>query len=348
MKYICIDSNIYRNIFSPSDKLPEDIKQLIDNLNSQEETKLILPLQISQEVERDRFNSWYETSLNEFKNKIDKHKKDIENIKNNYKKFKSHKVLIKEIEKDTKDLEKIVKESKTRFKNKKSKSNRILKEVFSKCEIIDENNEIIENANLRKLKRNPPRDGEDHFGDCIIWESLISYFKNRPNKTRRDKLFLVSNDKTAWGYDGLDKWLEEEWKEKTKCGIELVYNLSDIPSIPNRIQTKIKTEETKNLKDNIINDFINSKSFMDAGKNIEKLATIKNQLTKEDWLKIVKGCVSNHEIYQSFFVPPTLKELISGDDFLAIDEMDIIDDDLWNKFKKMFSLELIRYKEIPF
>ena len=116
------------------------------------------------------------------------------------------------------------------------------------------------------------------------------------------------------------------------------------------MQTKIKPEEVKNIKDNIINDFINSKSFVSAGRNAEKLLIIKKQLTKEDWEKIIKGSISNHEIYQSFFVPPVIKEVISGDEegFWTVKEMDYINDDLWDKFKKMFSVDLTRDKEILF
>jgi hypothetical protein len=310
--------------------------------------KLLLPIQVKDEVERDRFSSWYENSLSEFKQKIVKKEEDIKSLNEKFSKYKSRSFLIKELQKDKKELETIVKQLKTRFKNKKSKANQILKEIFDNSEIVDESVNIIELANLRIKKRNPPRDGEGHFGDAIIWESLLDYFKKRDNKKNSDELIFVSNDKTAWGDDGLNLWLENEWKKKTQSKIRLAYSISSIGELKSQTE-KIKKEEERNLKDNLIKDFINSKSFVEAGDNAEKLVSIREQLTKEDFEKIIKGSLKNHEIYQSFFTNDPLKRLVSDSEYSVVNEVENIEDELWDSFKRRFHLnDLIRLKEIPF
>ncbi len=347
MKYIVIDSNIYRSIFSPSENFPEEIKDSLLKLIEKEKIKLLLPLQIKQEVERNRFSEWYENSLTEMTQKISKKESDISDIQKKYERYPSHRALIKSIQKDKKEVEKIVKALGTRFKDKRSKSNQILKEIFLRAEVIPETNEIISSAELRTKKRNPPREGEGYFGDAIIWESLISYFKQRERQSG-DSLIFVSNDKTAWGNEGLNLWLEDEWRIETESRITLIYNFSDIPGLTKRDIDKIKHEEAENLKENIISDFVSSHSWYNSGSNAQRLLMIKDKLKKTDLEKVIKASLENHEIYGSFFTPIPLKELVSDGPDFAFALADKIEDSLWKAFCVKFQINLVRKKEIPF
>lgn len=347
MRYIVIDSNIYRDIFSPSEGFPEEIKDSLIKLIEKDKVKLLLPLQIKQEVERNRFAEWYDNALGEMKQKISKRENDISEIQKRYEKYKNYKTLVKEIQKDKKDLEKIVSTLRARYKSKRSRSNQILKEIFSKAQIISESEEVLKKAELRTQKRNPPRDSDGHFGDAIIWESLIAFFKKR-NKERDDVLVLVSNDKTAWGNeDKINLWLEDEWRKETGSKIILVYKFSDLPGLTKKEAQKIKTEET-NSKENIISEFINSRSWVNAGDNAQRLLNIKDKLTVKDFEKIMRASLENHEIYGSFFTPIPLKELVGNDPDFAHGLVDNIDDNLWKAFCAKFGISLIRLKEIPF
>jgi hypothetical protein len=58
MKYVCIDSNVYRHIYSRSKDFSDDVKTVLLKLIENEKVKLFLPLQVKQEVERDRFGEW--------------------------------------------------------------------------------------------------------------------------------------------------------------------------------------------------------------------------------------------------------------------------------------------------
>ncbi len=347
MKYLFIDSNIYRDIFSPSEDFSKEIKEIILNLINKQKIKLLLPTQVKEEVERNRFSDWYETSLAEFKQKIIKREEEAASLNKKFEKYKAHLTLVKEIQKDKKDLEAIVKQLKTRFKDKKSKANQTLKEIFDNSEILDESDSIIGLADLRTKKRNPPRDAEGYFGDAIIWESLLDYFKKREVKGREDELIFVSNDKTAWGEEGLNLWLENEWKKKTNSKIRFVYSISDVGELTQQTE-KIKKEEEKAFKENIIADFINSRNFMEAGSNAEKLVSIKEKLTKEDFERIMKGSLKNHEIYQSFFTGDPLKRLVAESDYFVVNEIENVEDELWERFKKQFNIDLMKVKEIPF
>jgi hypothetical protein len=346
MKYICIDSNIYRNIFSPSESFSDEIKDSILELIDKNKISLLLPVQVKQEVERNRFSSWYESSLSDFTQKIKKKEEEIEAVKLKYTSYKAHSALIKDILKSKKELEKIIRDLKSRFKSKRSRANQTLKDIFDKAVIVGESTEIIDRADTRTKKRNPPRDSEGYYGDAIIWESLLQYFRNRDNGS--DELVLISNDKTAWGTDGLDLWLEDEWKKEAKCKIKLAYAISEVPELAKEKQEKMKQAETDSLKENLINDFINSGSFIDAGHNADKLLTIKNKLTKDDFEKIISGSLKNHEIFGSFFTPAPLKQLVSDKGEFVNSEIENIDDKLWEEFNKRFEFGLFRIKDIPF
>lgn len=347
MKYIVIDSNIYRDIFSPSEKFSEEIKDSLIKLVEKGTAKLLLPLQIKQEVERNHLAEWYDIAFGEMNQKISKREGEISDVSKRFEKYKSHKLLIKEIQKDKKELEKIVGALRVRYKSKKSRSNQILKEIFSKAELLPESEEVLKKAELRVLKRNPPRDSEGHFGDAIIWESLIEFFKKR-SMERDDTLVLVSNDKTAWGNDDkINLWLDDEWRKETKAKIILVQKFSDIPGLTKKESQKIKTEETSS-SENFVSDFVNSYSWDNAGNNAQKLLKIKDKLTGNDYEKIIRASLENHQIYGSFFTPIPLRELVSNGPDFATKLVDNIDDTLWNLFCLKYGINLTRIKELPF
>ena len=77
MKYIFIDTNQYRHIFSKNEGFSDEIKNLLDKLINQNHIKIILPQQVKDEVERNRFENWYNDELSDNNKKIQKINSDL-------------------------------------------------------------------------------------------------------------------------------------------------------------------------------------------------------------------------------------------------------------------------------
>ena len=112
-----------------------------------------------------------------------------------------------------------------KYKKSIDRADEIIMKILEKSEDIPEGEEIFKNAFFRSLKGNPPfdskndrREGDkykygDKYGDFIIWESLLSFFRKK-----EDKLIIISKD-TGWyntnEKEDLNDFLTEEWTNKT-------------------------------------------------------------------------------------------------------------------------------------
>lgn len=325
--------------------------KLILQLIEKNEVKLLLPLQIKQEVERNRYSDWFTGRRDEINSKINGIENSIDDLKKKYSKYRSSNSLIIDLQREKNKLEKDKKGLEKIFTNKKSKPNQKLKIIFDKSVQIEENGDILRLAELRSKKRNPPRDVEGHYGDAIIWESLKSYFK--AECTKKDDLFIVSNDKKAWGEDRLNFFLQEEWKNEIGSKVTLLQSVAEImEKIDGQYskddQKKLIKEEARDLKETIISDFINSSSFINAGENAQKLLSIKDRLNKEDLERIIRASLSNHEIYRSIFTTAPLTALVKSGDLTVIAAAENIEKELWNSFCEKYHIDVIRVCDIPF
>lgn len=341
MKYIYIDSNQYRHIYSSSEGFSQEVYDLLMRLTDREDhAQLLLPQQTKDEVERNRFRPWPEAEESDISSKIEKLAKRIESIKSEYGEYSGIKYLLKNLESEKSNLEKESHLISKRFISVRSKQNQKIKKLFDKAQILPESTEITTKAQIRLAKGNPPYTKDKKIGDLLIWESLLSYLGEKKNQ--KPQMIFVSNDKVAWGRNQFDPWLESEYKNITQGNIFFSNRLSDIPDLTTEEQEKIRKEEEENLKKNAITDFVSSQSFVSAGSNAQRLLSCKNFLNEDDYRKILMGSVSNHEIYQSFFTPTTLKELIEGENGYVVRQVEVIPSELWERFEKRYQTGLKR------
>jgi len=343
VKYVCIDSNIYRGLFSHSRDFRDDVRILLEKLIDNDKVKLLLPLQVRQEVERNRYGEWCQNDIVRLERDAEAKTKEIMEFQQKYGKYKESEALSKVLDREKKDIEKEKQVTEKGYRSNRSKENIILNHIFAKAEDIPETQTALDAAKLRFEKRNPPRDADGHIGDSIIWECLLAYFKLHGKQG--DKLILVSNDTKAWGSDKLDLWLAKEWKDKTKRSISLVHSIADIGQLTKPEQAVIRQREQEELKRNLIADFASSNSFVAAGENANRLLAIKASLTKDDLSQILSACLRNSQIYQSFFTRTPLTALLLDEWNTAISSADSIDDKLWDAFCNMYRVGLRRHKD---
>lgn len=338
MKYLFIDSNQYRHLFSRSEGFSDEVLQLLLNLIDRKHIKLVLPQQTKEEVERNRFRAWPENAVKTIENRIQKLKDLINKLQKDFSVYKNHDKLKAELEKEIKKLEKEKGDISKTFTENRSKANQKLKQLFNRAELVQEVREIQENARIRNQKGNPPYDNGG-IGDCLIWESLLNFLP------RKSQLIFVAHDNKAWGDAIFDKWLEKEFKDKIKGTITFSNKLADIPGLTAEEQEKIKTEELFNLKQNAVIDFVNSPSFDGAGERARRLLRYKHLLTTDDYKEILKAGITNHEIYQSFFTSGPLQVLVTGEDEYVQRELESIDENLWRQFREKYSINLKRQSD---
>lgn len=364
MKYIFIDSNQYRHLFSRKEGFSDDVYNFLIQLIDSGYVKLLLPIQTKDEVERGRLRKWPEDEIETIKKN---YIADLYNLqKNIQEKFKSYLLnenLLQEVNEEIKrkvtEYEDEIKKIYNFFGKEKNESNWKLKSLFRKAVELPETSEIINKARIRKEKGNPPYSKSSRLGDALIWESLLSYLKEEKekNSSERIDLIFISNDKEAWGKDYFDRFLEKEYKKQIEGDIFFTDKLSDIPAFTveevKKITEKIRKEievlkekirktEIEESKRNAIIDFLASPSFIEAGERTKKLIQFKEYLTIDDYKMVIRGSLSNPQIYQSFFVPPLLLELIRGDDGYVVKQIESIDADLWREFSERFNISLKR------
>ena len=98
MKYIFIDSNQYRHLFSPSEGFSDSVYDLLIKLTDSEHVSLLLPQQTKEELERNRCREWPEKEINALENKIQKLTDMLPKIKGQVGIYKSWEEMEKEID----------------------------------------------------------------------------------------------------------------------------------------------------------------------------------------------------------------------------------------------------------
>lgn len=342
MKYIFIDSNQYRHLFSKSEGFSDSVFDLLKKLAESNHTVLILPQQTKDEVERNRFRGWPEAETKRIKGQIEKIYEKAKKFEETYGGYKSSKKLAGEILKESLTLKSESDLLSNSFTNLRSKANKKVIQLFSLAKIIKENDEIIRKAEMRYQKGNPPYDSNG-FGDSIIWESIIGYLKSQQG--RRKDLIFVTNDKIAWGDGRLDPWLNKEYKQRVRGEMHFISRLSDIPDLTTTEQKKIREEEQTHLKNNALTDFINSNGWAEAGKRAWKLLTFKDLLNGDDYEEILKASITNSQIYGSFTTPDPLRALVTGDDGYVSRTLETVDKQLWTEFASKNSIGIKRHSD---
>lgn len=359
MKYLFIDSNQYKHIFSTNEQFSDEILELLLKLHKNNKLKFIIPKQVIDEVERNRDNKWCEIEKNSLKNKIrnlDNLLTDLNNKIGSNKEYEKEfirlgdKIQKNKIERDLRKVD-------SKYYKLQSKQNQQLKKIFKNAVIIEDGEEIIKSAYYRFLKHNPPYDptAEDRdnyenskFGDCIIWESLLNYFNKKENKS--SELIFIAKDHNAWGNRKFNNWLLKEFKDVTGGNITYGQSISDIKDLTLEEQAKLKKLESNELKEDAINSFLLGGQYAFIGRKILKIVEFKDSLNLSDYERICRGALSNPDIYKSIYAPHAFKILLEdpNNSGYVLPIIEKVDYELWDRFSKRFNLELKRQgDEIP-
>lgn len=219
---IFIDTNKYLDFYRASDHSLIVLKILIGLIESGK-IELILPRQVLNEFIRDKdviFNSFIQENFRDIKTPgfLSGENKKISKVNDSINKIKA-------------DYEK-------KFYSPRSKINIALKKVFSLAVKENENMETLSFAQYRTLRGNPPRKGNNSFGDAIIWETLLSHYVDQDIIIiSGDSDFSSDRDKSQ-----IHPFLKDEWFERGGKKVELFQSLGQFINQMTKSKTKIKKE----------------------------------------------------------------------------------------------------------
>jgi len=216
MLNVFIDTNIFLDFYSLSEKDIGELRKLIKLIND-EEIQLILSQNVLDEFYKNRIKKIYATTSG-----MDK----IKQI--------PLPTLLKQYETECTEFRKAQAEANDKYiilKNKlmddvkaeQLSADKIIKEIFNISKIIPVDWDISRMAQQRFLRRLPPRknDNNDSMGDAINWETL----KNNINGN--EDLHIISGDGDFWDSiedqnDIAKYFLAKEWKDE-KNGTLYIY-----------------------------------------------------------------------------------------------------------------------------
>ncbi len=221
MLNVFIDTNIFLDFYSLSEKDIEELHKLI-KLIKDEEIQLILSQNIRDEFYKNRIKKIYATTSNmEKSNQI------------------PIPTLLKQYETECREFRDAQSELKRKYfilKNKliddvkaeQLSADKIIKEIFNISKIIPIDWKIFHKAEQRFLRRLPPRknDNNDSMGDAINWETL------KCNINENEDLHIISGDGDFWdsieGQNDIAKYfLAKEWKDEKNGNLYIYANIKD-------------------------------------------------------------------------------------------------------------------------
>ncbi|BAX81981.1 PIN domain-containing protein [Labilibaculum antarcticum] len=281
MKNLFIDTNILLSFYHLSSDDLEELKKLI-LLIENNDICLYMPRQVIQEFKRNRDTKIADALKNVKEEKISKafpqffkeypEFEDLKKIQKQY--LDTKKKLIDSLQKD--------------IKEKSLKADEIIDGLFSVAEIIEFTDDIVTKGKLRFDLGNPPGKNNS-YGDAINWESLVM------NVNQFEDLYFISGDKDYYStidINDFNRFLKEEWEEEKKSSIIHFKKLSEFfkqeyPDI------KLARELEKDL---LVQNLINSNSFYQTRKILEKLVSFSPELSKIQIFEITKASTENNQI----------------------------------------------------
>ncbi len=317
MKYVFLDSNVYRHFYDSNEDALNKVAVPLSRLLESKKIKLCVPQQVIDEVERNSCHSWCYSKLNSLSSKITDNTNKLDILEKNFKGLSGEKGLRRAIEMKIKKLEKEKEIVEKRYKCEKSDANKAIAKIFELATVIDETEAIIADTHLRVAKGNPPADKQEKssFGDCLIWESLLKEFSN---KTDTELIFIAADDR-AWGKSEFNNWLKKEWAKNTHKTNKIIFesSLSKIPELTQQEQGEIEEEEKERRaryyaveKMRAVLRFTKSDSLKLANIYFKRLEKFIDGLEEEDWSYLIAGILRNIYIRESSFVKERMREFL--------------------------------------
>ena len=273
------------------------------------DVNIIFTRQVKNEVDRNR-----EIKIKEAMKQFKEYKLQFPNLCKGYKEYNDLCTLFKKSCKKHKEL---ISKIETDIARGDLHAAKVLNQIFEKLTILEHDDEILQMAVNRYKMGNPPGK-ENSYGDSINWELLL---KNTPVK---EDLFFVSADKdfrSILNENKMNKFLENEWKEKVGSDIFLYTSLTMF------FNDHIKdiNLKTENEKTRLIDNLMDCGCFASTHSIVKRLSGF-SHWTQDQSVFLFNVAICNNQVnliindqdIKEFFVAvatPYLNELFQYEEF---------------------------------
>jgi len=309
MLNVFIDSNIWLDLYHFSSNDIEEFSKLKDILNK--EIILYMPVQVIYEIQRNR-----DSKINDAIKKFRDYKIQVPNLCKGYSEYATFNSLYVNTIKTYRNLLNRVEED---VAKRQLPVDKLTNEIYHLCLKIEDSNDIINKAEIRFKRGNPPGKNNS-LGDAINWETLLI------NVPQKEDLFFISGDKdyqNPINDKEFNQFLSNEWKKKKESEIfyysSLVAFLSD--------HKKDINLHSENEKESIIETLSNSGSFTQTHMLIGKLNKYE-YFSDVQMNQLLRIAATNKQV-QSIITDKDIKEfylsIIKGKEDKISDDDDIQD-----------------------
>lgn len=306
--YIFIDTNLYRNLLQSENTA---IIDKIVNLTEHNEYKLLLPQQVIDEINRGRSSNWFNPKNNR---KIIDLKTKLEEIKPDFGDSVEIDSLIQKIETHIEEDRIADLDKQRRLIDTEGLVEVNLKKLKDKSVLIEDSQEIMQLAQMRVAKGNPPyeqnledpnRKNKEKICDSYIWELLKNYFSS-DEREANSKLLFYSNNKNDWCQKLKDDsyafhpFLLNELRRLFSIHVEWYESLEFLPELTAVQKEEIKNESLEDVKEAISNKFIpgllTSNSWDNTDRLFRKYSEHIENLSEENIKALLKASIKNNQL----------------------------------------------------
>ena len=152
---------------------------------------------------------------------------------------------LKEVKKIKDNLDKSVKKVQKEYLLELEKQAEVVENLIKDIKPILASEDIINRANMRILKGNPPGKTRNCIGDAISWETLMEFCSG-------DDLIIISRDSdfcdklTKVEDNAISPFLEEEWRSKNKKTVKICHSFSSLMDL---FSTKDEKKEINSIRE---------------------------------------------------------------------------------------------------
>lgn len=288
MLKVFIDTNIFLDFYSLSERDIDELHKLIKLINDKE-IQLILPQNVIDEFHKNRIKKIHSTTSNLDKSNQIPAPTILKQYTPEYEEFRAAQANLKEKFSLLKD--KLISD----VKAEQLSADKIIKEIFTKATIIPID-KVFYRAQQRFMRRLPPRknDNNDSMGDAINWETLKFVIDEN------NDLHIVSGDGDFWdsieGQNDVAKYyLAKEWKDEKNATLYVYANIKDFFDKKFSSYNFVVDKE----KSQLIDKLVTSKSFAMTHDTIGELQKYNpNDFTLYEVNLILHAYKDNYQIFR--------------------------------------------------
>lgn len=308
MKYLFIDTNLYKDVFL-NEKLADRVLPLLEALTDKQYT-LLLPQQVLDEIERNRYKGiWiHRKNIKKFEDAT----KSLRLSKDSFDEDQSIEAAIANLEEKIASVKNIENKEYLSLISKEGKPQERIDRILKMADVIDDSEIVMNRAVLRSRKGNPPyevevenmRDTkESKICDGYIWELLLSTLIERADCT---EFLFFSKNKNDWCIDvsgqlEFHPQLANEFESKTGVKVSYKFSFDEIPDISKKVKSEVEAIETTIAKEDLqhrieveLPERLKKSNTWDGSDLIfEEYATLIEEVSPDQVEKILKASVEN-------------------------------------------------------